>query len=117
MSVDLGSVSGTKKQSIARVELNTQAAIPQVRWSLVFHFEDGVYDASGALAGDTVFGTARVERLFGDVMNDVIDDGAGHTATVAQLAAWIKAAAYKYRQADVDAAAKALKTVNQRGKE
>ena len=105
MSVDLGPVSGSKKQSIARVELFTDAAVAPADWTLKFHFEDGNYDANGALTGPTVFGTKQVQRQFGAISGDTIDDGAGHTATVAQLAAWIKAARYKYRQADIDAAA------------
>ena len=100
MAVDLASVSGTKKQSIARVELFTDASPAPDDWRMVFHFEDGFYDGAGKLIGATDFGTRRVERRFGDV-KDVTLSAAGSTATVAQLAALVSKGAYAFREEDI----------------
>lgn len=105
MAVTLETATITIKQSIARVELFTDAAKAQADWSLVFHFEDGSYGASGELVGATQFGTRRVERAFGAIANDSITSTDGTlTVTVAQLADLIKQGGYKYRQEDIDAA-------------
>src|SRR5450756_1060909 len=93
MAEILGAVAATRKQSIARVELFTDAALAPDDWKLVIHFEDGLYDDAGALVGSTTFGTREVSRAFGDIKNTSIT-AAGATVTVAQLAAFIQAGAY-----------------------
>lgn len=110
MAVEIASVSATQKQSIARVELFTDAALSPDQWRLVVHFEDGLYDADGKLTGPTQFGTRRIERAFGDIKAQSVT-AAGQTVTVAQLAALIQAAAYAFRAADI-AAAVALAQAN-----
>ena len=60
-------ITVTRKQSIARVELFTEAALTPDDWRLVAHFEDGVYDSDGKLIGATKFGSRRIERRFGDI--------------------------------------------------
>jgi hypothetical protein len=101
MAEIIGSIAGTKRQSIARVELFTDAHLASDDWRLVVHFEDATYDENEALVpGTQVFGTRRVERRFGDIANDAIA-AAGATVTVAQLAALIAAGAYAYRAQDL----------------
>ncbi len=102
MAVSIGTVSGTRQQSLARVELFTDATLAQADWKVVFHFEDATYDANGVLLDTPQFGTRIVVRRFGDIMADSISDPSAPTATIAQLATLIKAAAYKYRQYDID---------------
>jgi|GEM_PF-4497342 len=104
MPVSLGPVSATKKQSIARVELFTDAHLASDDWRLTAHFEDGLYDANGALIGQTQFGTREVTRRFGAIKTESVS-AAGATVTIAQLAALIAAASYAFRQQDIDAAA------------
>jgi hypothetical protein len=104
MAVTIAEPTGTKKQSIARVELFTDAHLAPGDRSLVVHFEDARYDAEGALIpGSQVFGTRRVDRRFGDIASASVT-AAGATVTVGQLAALISAAAYAFRQEDIDAA-------------
>lgn len=105
MSEDLeSSVTVTKKQSIARVELFTDAALKPEDWRLVAHFEDGVYDADGKLLAPTQFGTRRIERRFGDIA-PVIIKAAGVEITIAQLAQLIQAGVYQFRAEDIAAPA------------
>jgi hypothetical protein len=107
MPVELDEISATRKQSIARVELFTDAHLPPDDWRLTIHFEDALYDAQGAIVpGTQVFGTREVTRRFGDIKTQSVT-AAGVTATVAQLAALISGAAYTLRQEDIDAAAAA----------
>lgn len=105
MSVTLDpATSLTVQQSIARVELFTEAAEAQANWRVVYHFEDGTYDATNKLVGKATFGTRRAERTFGAIQADSITTSDGKvTVTVAQLADLIKQAGYKYRAADVAA--------------
>jgi hypothetical protein len=104
MAVDLTTNNVTVRQSIARVELFTDVSRVPASWLLVYHFEDGSYGDDGVLVGRTSFGSRRVERFFGNIQNTEIDDGSGNMATIAQIAAWIKAAGYVFRQEDIDAA-------------
>lgn len=90
----------TLKQSIARIELFTDAALPSDDWRLVIHFEDGLYDAAGKLLQPTQFGTRMVTRRFGDIRTDSAAPG----ISVAQLAAMIQSRAYAYRTQDIAAA-------------
>lgn len=85
------------KQSIARVELFTDAELSPEDWRLVIHFEDGIYDETGKLLKPTQFGTRRVERRFGDIKDDVITG----SITVEQLAGLIQKQSYAYRAIDV----------------
>jgi hypothetical protein len=106
MAEVLAKMAGTRKQSIARVELFTDANKNPDDWTVIFHFEDGTYDdTSGTLIQSTQFGTRRVERRFGSIKNDLAAPG----VTIAQLAAMIKSVGYIYRQADIDAKAVADK--------
>jgi len=93
-------VSATKKRSIARVELFTDAEKAPADWVVVFHFEDGLYDANSGLVGHTEFGTQRVERRFGDIQSDMIEVPPSSPLTIAAISAFIKAAGYKYRAED-----------------
>ncbi len=95
--------SAERRQSIARIELFTDAALPPAEWRVVYHFEDGLY-VYDVLQGPTTFGTRRVERRFRTIKEDTIT-AAGVTVTVEQLAALLKAGGYLYRQADINAAA------------
>jgi hypothetical protein len=99
MAEEVATINGVIKQSIARVELFTDAALPPNEWRIVYHFEDGAY-VNGALQGATTFGTRRVERRFGDIKNSEIAGG----MTGAQIAALIQAGGYLFRQQDIDAA-------------
>lgn len=98
MAVELEKVSGSLKQSIARVELFTDAALLPDDWRFVIHFEDGTYGADGKLLGSTRFGTRRVEARFGDIKNDVIANG----ITVAQVAGLIQIEAYALRAKQIN---------------
>lgn len=100
MAETIETVSGEMKQSIARVELFTDATLKPEDWRLVAHFEDGLY-SDGVLVGNTVFGTRRVERKFGDI-KDIRVKAAGVDISIAQLAALIQAGIYKFRQDDID---------------
>lgn len=102
MAEILAEVSATKKQSIARVELFTDASLIPPEWRLVIHFEDGLYDASGNLIGETQFGTLRVERRFGEIASESVT-ASGATVTIAQVADLIAAASYRFRQQDIEA--------------
>lgn len=103
MPENLGAISATRKQSIARVELFTDANRAQDDWSLVIHFEDALYDAGDVLIpGTQQFGSRVVERRFGDIKADALT-AAGATVTVGQLAALIAAGGYTYRAADIAA--------------
>lgn len=93
-------ITVTKKQSIARVELFTDAALDPSDWRLVAHFEDGVYDGAGKLLAPTQFGTRRVERRFGDIA-PVMIEAAGVSITIAQLAQLIQASIYQFRAEDI----------------
>ena len=93
-------ITVTRKQSIARVELFTDAALDPSDWRLRAHFEDGVYDHNGALIGETKFGTRVVERRFGDIKDRKIT-AAKTTVTVAQLAALIQVGIYEFRADDI----------------
>lgn len=96
----------TMKQSIARVELFTDAVRPQGDWWLTVHFEDGLYDASDTLVGTTQFGSRRVDRRFADMaVEEVTVEGT--TLTIAQIAQFVAAGSYKLRQQDIDRAAAA----------
>lgn len=101
MAIDLSQVTGTKRQSIARIEIFTDAALKPDDWQLVIHFEDTLVDADGNLLQSPQFGTRRVERRFGNIKDDQIALGAA-ALTVAQLAGMIQAAVYRYRKEDVD---------------
>lgn len=103
MAEVIADVSATKKQSIARVELFTDARFVPPEWRLVIHFEDGLYDASGSLIGETQFGTRRVDRRFGEIASESVT-ASGATVTIAQLADLIATASYRFRQQDIDAA-------------
>lgn len=100
MAETLGDVSAVRKQSIARVELSTGAALAPDDWSLVAHFEDGLYDGDGNLIQPTVFGSRVVSRRFGDIKKTQIS-AAGVTVTVEQLAALIAAGVYAFRTEDI----------------
>lgn len=93
-------ITVTRKQSIARVELFTDAALSPDDWRLRAHFEDGLYDGDGKLIGNTTFGTRVVERRFGDIKDRKITVGK-LTVTVAQLAALIQAGIYDFRADDI----------------
>lgn len=93
-------VTVTMKESIARVELFTDAAKHPDDWELRAHFEVGAYTAQGNLVGPTTFGSRRVERKFGAIKNETIN-AAGVTITIAQLAALIQAGVYAFRAADI----------------
>lgn len=93
-------VTITTKESIARVELFTDAAKNPDDWELRAHFEIGAYTAQGNLVGATTFGSRRVERKFGAIKNESIT-AAGVTVTIAQLAALIQAGVYAFRAADI----------------
>jgi hypothetical protein len=104
MPESLGEVVATRKQSIARVELFTDAVRPPDDWLLRIHFEDGLYEPGGALIANTSqFGTRVVERRFGEI-KAVPLTAAGATVTVEQLAALIAAGAYAFRAEDIAAA-------------
>lgn len=107
MPAPLGPARETVPQeSIARVELFTEAKTPKDRWEVRYHWESGNY-VDGVLDGDTKFGSRpAVTRLFEDIQNDSYT-AAGVTVTAEQLAALIQVAGYKYRQQDIDAAASA----------
>lgn len=95
-------ITVTRKQSIARVELFTDAAREPSDWILRAHFEDGLYDAEGKLIGSATFGTRVVERRFGDIKDRKIEVGKV-SVTVAQLAALIQAGIYDFRAEDIAA--------------
>lgn len=95
-------ITVTRKQSIARVELFTDAALKPEDWRLVAHFEDGVYDGEGQLLAPTQFGMRRIERRFGDIKDRKITVGKV-TVTVAQLAALIQSGIYDFRADDIAA--------------
>lgn len=89
------------KQSIARVELFTDASRPQGDWWMTVHFEDGLYDAQDKLVGTTQFGSRRVERRFADMAAEEVTVD-GFTLTIGQVAKFIAAGSYKFRQQDID---------------
>ena len=93
-------ITVTRKQSIARVELFTEAALTPDDWRLVAHFEDGVYDSDGKLIGATKFGSRRIERRFGDIKDRKIAVGK-LSVTVAQLAQMIQSGVYQFRAEDI----------------
>lgn len=101
MAETIGTISGSIKQSIATVELQTRATVAQKDWSITYTFEDGTYNADGSLNGEPDYGTRRVTRNFGDIANVSVSAG-GATATVAQIAALVKAAGYLFRKENVD---------------
>lgn len=95
MAVSTGPLpQGEFKDSIARVELFTDAAIAPDDWRVVFHFENAPYDADGKLIGPAIFGARRVERRFGDIKSD---------PEVVALVAAIKVKGYAWRTADIAA--------------
>ena len=93
-------VTISTKESIARVELFTDAAKHPDDWELRAHFEVGAYTAQGILVGATSFGSRRVERKFGAIKDATVSAG-GVTITVAQLAQLIQAGVYQFRAEDV----------------
>lgn len=101
MAEDIGApVQLRMKQSIARVEMFTDASRkPEDRY-LTVHFEDGLYDASDALVGVTKFGTRTVNRRFGDIAGEVVEIP-GVSVTIEQLAQLIAIASYRFRQIDI----------------
>ena len=102
MAEIIGTETLTQKQSIARVELFTDARLTPDQWALTVHFEDGFYNEADELVGETQFGTRRVVRAFGAIKDTSIS-AAGATVTVAQLAALIQAACYQFRTEDIAA--------------
>lgn len=93
-------------ETIARVEMFTEAAKPRDQWEVRYHWESGEY-VDGVLDGDTKFGSRPfVPRRFGQIKDDSYT-AAGVTVTAEQLAALIQVAGYRYRQEDIDAAAAA----------
>jgi len=100
MAVDLKEVPiVTSRQSIARVELFTDAALPSDKWRLVVHYENGMY-ADGKLIGPTQFGVRRIDRAFGDIKATSVT-AAGVTVTIEQLASLIQTACYMFRAEDI----------------
>ncbi len=93
-------VTISTRESIARVELFTDAAKHPDDWELRAHFEVGAYTAQGQLIGPTTFGSHRVERKFGAIKNATVS-AAGVTVTIAQLAALIQAGVYAFRAEDI----------------
>lgn len=100
MSIVLKTISGTCKQSIARVELFTNAKLDPANWEIVIHFEDATYDDNGALMDTPLFGTRVIRRKFGDIQAASVTDGT-NTLTFSALASLIKAAGYQFRAEDV----------------
>lgn len=92
MAVELETTIKKTMESIARVELFTDASLSPDDWSVVFHFERGNYDADGKLIGPTEFGSMRVTKRFGDIKSD---------PEIVQLVTAIKKKAYEYRSADI----------------
>jgi hypothetical protein len=99
MSEIIGTVSGTIKESIARVELYTDANLAPDDWQLVVHFEKATYDANGNMIGPSEFGSRRVAVRFGDVKDMKIGSS---TETIQQLAGKIQKACYQLRTQDID---------------
>jgi hypothetical protein len=99
MAEVIANVAATQKQSIARVELFTDANKNPDDWELVVHFEDGLYDQNGQLLQQLRFGSRTVRRRYGDIKNMVVSGG----ITVAQLAGLISVAAYALRAEDIAA--------------
>ncbi len=93
-------VTISNKESIARVELFTDASRNPDDWELRAHFEVGAYTAQGGLIGPTTFGSRRVERMFGAIKKATVT-AAGVTVTIAQLAALIQAGVYQFRAEDI----------------
>jgi hypothetical protein len=99
MSEIIGTVSGTIKESIARVELYTDANLAPDDWQLVVHFEKATYDANGNMIGPSEFGSRRVPFRFGDVKDMKIGSS---TETIQQLAGKIQKVCYQLRTQDID---------------
>lgn len=94
-------IEATKEITIARVELFTEATRKPDDWSLRAYFETGVYDKDKNLLSTPEFGTHIVDRKFGDI-KDVEVEAAGVKINIAQLAALIQIALYKFRKEDID---------------
>lgn len=92
MAVELETTIKKTMESIARVELFTDASLSPDDWSVVFHFERGNYDAGGKIVGPTEFGSMRVQKRFGDIKGD---------PEIVQLVTMIKKKAYEYRAAAI----------------
>jgi hypothetical protein len=99
MSEIIGTVNGTIKESVARVELYTDANLAPDDWQLVVYFEKATYDADGKIVGTSEFGSRRVPVRFGDVKDMKIGSS---TETVQQLAGKIQKVCYQIRAQDVD---------------
>lgn len=94
MAVQIGNpMTVTQKETIARVELFTDAKSNPDDWTLFCHFETGLYDADGKLIGDTQFGTRVIRRAFGDIKNQ---------PGIAALVEEIKSNCYQYRDEDIE---------------
>jgi hypothetical protein len=99
MAEILGEITGTRKQSMARVEVFTPAHLSPDDWEVAIHFENAEYDAAGNLVpGTQVFGAREVRRKFGAVKGD---------PEVVALVAKIKEKGYEWRAEDIQAAAAA----------
>lgn len=96
MAVELETTIKKTMESIARVELFTDASLSPDDWSVVFHFERGNYDADGKIIGPTEFGSMRVQKRFGDIKGD---------PDVLKAMGIIKAKAYQYREENIARAA------------
>lgn len=87
----------TRMESIARVELFTDAKRNPDDWEVVVHFETGNYDEKGVLVGDTVFGSTRVARRFGDIKGE---------KGVVEIVDTIKTLAYQWHTENANASRK-----------
>lgn len=101
----------TRKQGIARVELFTEAALPEADRVLRVHFEDYGVKPDGSLdliASPPLFGTRMVERKFGDIATQTVTatdpvTGENVTVSIAGLATLIAVVCYQFRDEDVAA--------------
>ena len=80
----------TKKQSVARIEIFCDASTDQDNWTVVTHFEDGLYDSNDKLIGPATFGTRRTQTTMKDASQAVKD-----------VVANAQVAAYDLRTADI----------------
>lgn len=83
-------------ESIARVELFTEAARPPVNWELRCYFEKYYKTDEGEILGQTQFGSSYFSKPFGEIAADEIEVN-GKKYTVAEIAEVIKAFCYQYK--------------------
>jgi hypothetical protein len=108
MARTLQTIAGSKRQSIAEIQIRTSAATLPQDWNIRYIFEDGIYDQTGALVAPPVFATRAHDRSFADVKDRAFTatvNGKSISATGEQISALLRVAGYAILEEELAAEA------------